>query len=301
LKYLTFECFQRDTDDQKLRQFAQHGYFAFQDYAVAKWGHHLRATVDMGLDLLSDHPDNVVALYDIEAALYDFIDVYDNDGTFAEPPVPAAKEACKIFERRGFYENLLYLWSHITQHQQKGPEFRNEISLKDLGLALMRNREILETLPHSNGSSHAADLNVFYGDKAFKCPKVTCHYFHEGFKDANSRETHIRRHDRPYNCTVADCLGAESGFSSNKDLEKHMRAYHFELCDLAETFATKKAVPATTPYKCHLCDRAFTRKLHLDSHTRNHNGERPYACDECGKAFTRSNDMRRHKKIHSRR
>jgi DNA-directed RNA polymerase subunit RPC12/RpoP len=297
LQYLAFECFEQDIDEQRLHQLATCGTLAFQDYAVAKWGHHLRAMVDVGQSLLSDHPDNVSALHNVEIAMDDFTNRYESE-TLLATNLPAADEACKGFVECDFHENLLSIWSHISRHQAKGPEFRNEVSLKDLAHAFTRNRNILEELPLSNLSAH---FETFYGDKRFKCPKVTCHYFHEGFKDVSSRQMHINRHDRPFNCTVADCFGADSGFSSNKDLEKHVKAYHFELSDLAEKFKSKKVVTNRTPFKCVICGQAFTRKLHKDSHERSHRGERPYACDECGRAFTRSNDMRRHKKIHTRR
>jgi hypothetical protein len=303
LQYLTFDCFAPDTDDQRLGHLALKGHFAFQDYAVAKWGYHLRAVIDIGQQLLLSGSDNATALNDIGDALDDFTIMYEEETLHQSIDEPA-KEACAIFENCIFHDSLLSAWSHIFRHQQRGPESRNEVSLSSLAKTLKRNREILEKiLPSrtSTGNDLAPSLDEMYGIKRFKCPRVTCHYFHEGFRDSASRETHITRHDRPFNCTVTDCLGSETGFLANKDLEKHMRAYHFELCNLAETFASKKVMPTATPYACPICDKRFTRKFHQDSHVRSHNGVRPYACDECGKAFTRSNDMRRHKKIHARR
>jgi hypothetical protein len=299
LQYLTFECFAPDIDDQKIDRLALVGHLSFQDYAVAKWAHHLRAVVGFGQEILSKQEENFASLAELESALDDFTNRYEEE-TLLQDNLATAIDACGAFQRSIIYDNLLSLWSHISRHEQKGPKARNEVSLQSLAEALTRNREVLEKLP-ARSSHHSPNLNELYGENLFKCPKVTCHYFHEGFKDEKSRKAHINRHDRPFLCTVDDCLGVESGFSSNKDLEKHMRAYHFEISDLAETFTPKKTPPATTPFKCPTCSKAFTRKFHLQSHERNHSGEKPFACDECGKAFTRSNDMRRHKKIHTRR
>jgi hypothetical protein len=221
-----------------------------------------------------------------------------------EPVVSASEEACEAFKDCSFYENLLSVWSHIYRHQDKGFEARNDVSIRVLGEALARNRQLIEGLPSSNTYSsfgQTRDLDSFYGEKRYKCPKLTCFYFHEGFKDAKSRIAHINRHDRPFNCTSPDCSVVEFGFSSNRDLEKHMRFFHPEISDQANSFAAAAAVPAKTSWRCHFCDKRFTRKFHLQSHILSHEGKRPFTCPECGKSFTRRNDCKRHEKIHSKR
>src|SRR6202035_209061 len=101
-----------------------------------------------------------------------------------------------------------------------GSEARNDVSIKSLNDVLFRNRKLLESLSSLNLPSYSGEnenLTTYYGDKRFKCPKITCFYFHEGFKDAKSRDTHINRHDRPFNCTSPDCSVAEFGFASGND------------------------------------------------------------------------------------
>ncbi|KAI9858937.1 MAG: hypothetical protein M1813_007239 [Trichoglossum hirsutum] len=303
LQYLTFECFGKDIERDRLHDFALKGYFAFQDYAIAKWFHHLRAMVDAGQDLFLGGSDNWTALEEIEVALDDFANSYEED-ILHEPAVGASEEACKVFKNCRFYDNLLSVWSHIYRHQDKGFKARNDVSIKVLGETLIRNRQLMEGPPLSNmypSSGKTRDIGSFYGEKLYKCPKLTCFYFHEGFKDAKSRDVHINRHDRPFNCTFPDCSMAEFGFSSNKDLEKHTRAFHPDISDLANSFAAAAAAPAKTPFDCRQCSKRFTRKLHLRSHELNHAGTRPYDCPECGKSFTRLNDRKRHEKIHARR
>ena len=301
LQYLVFECFEKDLEPDKLRGFALNGYFAFQDYAIAKWFHHFRAMTEHGKILCPGDSETEVALTEINEAIDDFTDYYEEISQ--ENVVEGSKKACEAFKECSFYDNLLLIWSHIYRHQDKDFEARNDVSIKVLSEALQRNRNLIEALTSSNISylEKKRDLSTFYGGKRFKCPKITCFYFHEGFKDAKSRDAHINRHDRPFNCTSPDCSVAEFGFASNKDLEKHMRSFHPEISDQAKSFPATSAVRAKTPFLCHLCDKRFTRGFHLRSHIRNHNGERPYACSECGRAFTRSNDCRRHEKIHARR
>lgn len=296
LQYLVFECFEKDLEPDKLRGFAFNGYFAFQDYAIAKWFHHFRAMTEYGKILCPGDSETKVALAEINGAIDDFTYYYEE--ILQENVVEGSKKACEAFEECSFYDTLLLIWSHIYRHQDRDFEARNDVSIKALSEALTRNRKLIEDLTYKKKKR---DLSTFYGEKQFKCPKITCFYFHEGLKDAESRDAHINRHDRPFNCTSPDCSVAEFGFASGKDLENHMRSFHPQISDQANSFPGASAVPAETPWGCHLCDKRFTRHFHLKSHIRNHNGERPYACSECGRAFTRSNDCRRHEKIHARR
>jgi hypothetical protein len=233
----------------------------------------------------------------------EFTSRYDDD-ILQSSIIDMAEQDCEPFRKYRFYENLLHVWNHIYRHHEKGSEVRNDISIKALSDALFRNRKLLEDLPSLNLPSYSAEnknLSTFYGDKRFKCPKITCFYFHEGFKDAKSRDQHINRHDRPFNCIFPDCSIAEFGFASNKDLEKHMRFFHPDIEDRATTFTAATEPTTSTKWPCNLCGKRFTRGFHQRNHMRSHTGERPFACSECGRAFTRANDCKRHEKIHSRR
>src|SRR2546430_4447568 len=79
LQYLTFECFNTDIRQDELRQFALEGYFAFQDYAIAKWFHHFRAMVVAGQDLFLGDSDARKALEDIHVVLEEFSSNYEDD------------------------------------------------------------------------------------------------------------------------------------------------------------------------------------------------------------------------------
>lgn len=302
LQYLTFECFDSDIAEEKLHEFAFEGYFVFQDYAVANWAYHLRAMVEAGEELLAEDTDSQDALLEVNQAMTDFADKYEED-LYADSNLDTSEPACEAFQRYDFYPVLELVWRHIRRHQEKGFDVRNDVSLRLLSDTFFRNRASLEELTSSNASFLRGwkDLARFYGNKTFKCPKVTCFWFHEGFKDKKSRDQHINRHDRPFRCTFPECSVAEFGFGSSKELEKHTSHFHPSLDDQARIFPTLKTVLAKTPHECHMCPKRFTRRFHLRNHIRTHTAEKPYTCSECGKPFTRANDCRRHEKIHARR
>jgi hypothetical protein len=293
---LTFECFLDDVDLNELQLFAANGYLSFQDYAAAKWHHHIRAIIKTSTTERPADPESKVALRELGLGLEEFSSMYRKE--IMQPLILSeAEEDCEPFKAYPFYANLVSVWQHVYQEDGKGPEAKKEIGIKVLGQTIMRNRDVLEVFA---SSSHSEDFTLFYGDKHFKCPRPTCFYFHEGFKDAKSREKHIKRHDRPYSCPFPDCSIVEFGFASNKDLEKHKKLFHPEISDQENSFNAQTKTTSATPWECNLCGKKFTRGFHMRSHLRSHAGERPFKCEECGRAFTRNNDKKRHEKLHAR-
>jgi hypothetical protein len=283
---------------EELELYTTQGFLSLQDYASAKWHHHIRAIIQTHIQDFGTDDETQEALQELEIGLTEFSTRYEAE-IMLPRIVPQAREECEPFQIYPFWDKLLQVWNHVHQQDGKGPEARKEIGIKALSEVIMRNRGIIEGL--SLLPRHADELTAFYGDRHFKCPRPTCFYFHEGFKDAKSRNQHINRHDRPFTCVFPDCSIAEFGFSSNKDLEKHKKLFHPEVTDQAANFTAPPKVISTTQWRCDLCDKRFTRGFHLRSHQRSHAGERPFKCDECGRAFTRNNDRKRHEKLHTRR
>ena len=301
LQYLTFPCFDNDENDdpQAFRKLMFEGQFAFQDYAVAKWFHHVNAFVNDGERFLKEAMDLDTQLESLSGAVEDFMLKYD-DEDWESGLVRDCENTCKVFEKFSFYENLLLLTSHIYKFQQKGFEAKHKVSIKSLAAALDRNRGLLEEPIEKLGKAERDAYCKFYDhERRFRCTKITCRYFSQGFSEAKAKKRHINIHDRPYHCDVSDCLGAE-GFANEKDLKNHTRSFHPEKSDLAEIFNSSTAKRAKANHVCVLCGKTFTRNFHRIHHEKSHRGEREHECPECGKAFTRLNDCKRHQKLHER-
>jgi hypothetical protein len=130
------------------------------------------------------------------------------------------KPDCDTFQGFGLHENLYLLTSHIYTFQHKGFEAKHQISIKGLLEALERNRKLLEDLYPKLSSQKKDIYSQFYDEKRrFKCTRITCRYFSEGFADASQKKKHINMHNRPFHCDVTNCLGNE-GFTNNNDLLK---------------------------------------------------------------------------------
>jgi hypothetical protein len=197
------------------------GHLAFQDYAVAKWFYHVNAFIDTGPSLLNKQSGDSRLLQEISYALDDFLTRYDEN--WDAHIVEECKDKCSGFKNEDFYENLVAVASHIYTFQKKGFDARHVVSIKSLANAIERNRKLLEELPKNLRGTELEQYRQFYDDEhRYKCTKITCMYFAEGFKDAKTRKRHVNLHDRPFHCEVLGCLGAESGFTNANDLEKQV-------------------------------------------------------------------------------
>ena len=71
------------------------------------------------------------------------------------------------------------------------------------------------------GTYSARDtLKSFYSLSLFKCSKVSCEYFIQGFTTASERDSHSRWNARPFKCDIAGCDFSKIGFEHASALAK---------------------------------------------------------------------------------
>lgn len=333
LQYLTLEYFHNEEiEDSKVTAAVERGELVLQDYVVAKWSYHVRALVEVSwpdrnkpVRPASETFDQAM-LVEMSDCVHDFIGAYEEaflpEDIQSEPPSTPAEAAsaeekatamarfkeenekrCSAFKNCKFFDQLVMIWAHIRSHEENGFETRNNISIRQLNGAVQRNRKIMEGM-----TAKSSQFKEHYGDKIFKCNRINCFYFYEGFSDAKTRNKHIEKHTRPYQCEWHNCTMNELGFSTNKDLERHMKHYHPTVEHQQNSFAPpiRTRLPENSSTKevptCNMCGKKFTREFIKKNHMRSHYGERPFTCSLCGKAFTRANDCRRHENtVHSKR
>lgn len=99
----------------------------------------------------------------------------------------------------------------------------------DLGCVVRNVRSELERAIEGarNGpTKEADDLEAMYGPKPFKCSRLSCRYFYDGFATAQQREKHYGKHLLPSRCTVIGYSRSSLGMASERKLEKHARETH---------------------------------------------------------------------------
>ncbi|EFQ35377.1 uncharacterized protein GLRG_10521 [Colletotrichum graminicola M1.001] len=317
------------------------GYFSFQDYAVSQWYNHVASVIKSckavflpsppppppssssstsfasSHNVHYQHQHNPV-VFDAAAeqtqrddharefvsALARFAAAYGADLRSASPPHPDLPlDDLAAYAALPFYPALFRVWNHIYAHQTSPIDERNKIGLPRLEAAVQLHRDAIERdfRPASRAGGGTDTMEQYYGPNLFKCQRLLCRFFHQGFDARRDRDAHLSRHDRPYRCPVDTCGFAPVGFSSNKDRERHVRNYHPELSDAPSAFLQLSRRVEAARFRCKMCPKTFTRNINLKGHERSHFGERPYACPNCGKAFARLNDCRRHERIHARK
>lgn len=76
------------------------------------------------------------------------------------------------------------------------------------------------------GTTGLKQLQQYHGTGLFKCRFVHCDYFHLGFTEELTRDSHQNRHERSFVCVSSGCPHSITGFASIRLLENHIRDAH---------------------------------------------------------------------------
>ncbi|KAI9644160.1 hypothetical protein NHQ30_007513 [Ciborinia camelliae] len=292
LRYLLFKCFDPTTPDDQIHRYVNNGYYAFQEYAIVYWVDHLESLIEQLSPLDLDNSDQC----DLGSAIAEFYDVFGVQGTERSDFLSSLESRCTHLVESDQLDTFLVLLSHTRKVRATLEELAEP---KDLRIILDKVRTYLTGLSKSKSLTAAEKqkLTTYYGSKWVKCPRHACFYFHEGFPDEAARNKHLQRHEKPFLCTDINCLRKHWGYSTEKELRKHMMLDHPDPAAFEEKFPKIKKEP--TRHKCDQCQSSFSRSSSLRIHQRTHNNERPFKCGSpgCMSAFVRKWDCDRHEKI----
>lgn len=297
LAYLAFpEVDKRRSDDDIAADLAS-GTHAFYDYASACWAMHLQTGIPS--------PDVGDKLSPLLETLETFIELHWSSTPKSLKIPEKVQVSLSPIKASECYDRISQAveWSRkqLGSHCQ-GP---TQDEALDLWQVTDKIRSVLEEM-HSRSlpEIETQELDQFYGSNWFKCPRVSCHYYHQGFSSASQKKNHVDRHDRPFLCVVDGCPVNLFGCPTENELKKHVFHYHgIDTFDGWEYPTPPKAqAPSTAKnpatFQCHSCPKKFTKKFNLDGHLRTHDGTKPFECGSCDKSFTRKSDRDRHEKGH---
>ncbi|KAJ8062488.1 hypothetical protein OCU04_009018 [Sclerotinia nivalis] len=234
---------------------------------------------------------------ELGSAINDFYEVYGVDDMKREDVPSTFEERCNHLRGSDQFDIFLLLLSQTRKVRASQDEITTP---KELGIILHEVRAYLEDLDASKTlkAMKRQSLNTYYGSKWIKCPRHACFYFHEGFSDKSTRDKHVQRHEKPFCCTdlKGNCPRIYLGFSTEKELKKHMTLYHPDPAAIGGKFPRIKKEPMK--HQCNQCPSSFTRSSGLRIHQRTHSNERPFKCGSpgCPMAFVRRWDRDRHEK-----
>jgi hypothetical protein len=295
---MAFDHFHPLTRDDQVRVSLHKGDYAFADYASSYWATHL---VEGIRDATKSPTVDLRALIE---AIGVFLDV--QRASRQDPLVVSKtlKTQLAPIEHCSEYHEICQ--AVVSTKNQLLPTGKGPLKEEVLHIAkVMGNwRSEMELVFQSVNSTDAEkqSLEVFYGPHPFKCLRLNCRFYHEGFARESQRKQHNDKHERAFLCTERGCPLETIGYTSSKELRAHMKECHEEPeypeeDDEQRPSASRKVVHT---FQCNLCPKRFTRAYNLRTHLRTHGDERPFVCVVCGKAFARQGDRKRHEGLHSR-
>lgn len=336
IDYLNMPGFREDSSIGDIQTLVKTGFYAFMDYAVACWLRHVEQVVDSKSKNEGDDPK----IDDLAESLGTFLDIHSVPEALVKKLTTVSKgneRRLKAFEHQPFFSQLQQVVTLLRKELTfYGQIKQSEVAL-DLTETVTRVRTVLEEgHTKSLNNQHSDGMTDMYGLKVFKCSRLSCRYFYDGFATAQVRDQHRYRHERPFRCTVIGCVFYSVGFDTIENAQKHVKETHNlseddaaafpDMEEVIEGWKPKPVPPVKRPsspggvtkrdksvkipkpkrlkiteWSCAHCPKVFKKKFNHDSHIITHGNRRDFVCGKCGKAFARENDRKKHEKIHEPR
>ena len=213
LGYLSFGCFDTTLTDSEIEEFLRLGYYSFEDYAIAHWLDHVDAGTSQPLQL------ETISFGPLAEKLEKFLMKHASQSA---PHLSVSIDKRFKTIRNWSSTKRLDDLAHLARERQPNEDYL------DLDTELRRRRLIYENIATStNPLSNSFRKALFHnGSGLFKCPKFWCEFFSDGFQHKECRDEHVNQHERPFRCSVEECLYAKLGYGSEKELKNHEKKSH---------------------------------------------------------------------------
>ncbi|KAG8533005.1 uncharacterized protein KY384_001787 [Bacidia gigantensis] len=313
--YLSMPEFWTSNCDSNIAEAIVKGTYAFTDYAICFWVLHLEAALS---DFDEEKTDRLLEVAECIGA---FLDVHYQSSDKTYVISDTLSEHMKLLRDQPFYGTICQAIAVAKSWLRPSAKEPSNNDVLRLPGSLTQIRAVHQQLISSSSTPTDNKEQIYQhnGPKSFKCPRMNCQFFHQGFLTYEQREQHISKHERSFICVREGCFYKIIGFTTAKDLEKHVSEYHGVPVQEREVKfpedAPPKVVKPTEPqsrrvhqrlprkrptsFDCHLCSNKYTRAYNLKSHLRTHTNERPFVCRMCQKGFARDHDCKRHEELHS--
>lgn len=302
LGYLTCPQFDIDKTCEDVEKELFSGFYAFCDYAVAFWATHLEA----GIQELNETDPN--RFEDLTDALEQFLETRWSSPSKDHGISKTLQGKLLPLQTCHFYAKACQAIVAAEKHLRTTGKGLSDDDVLNISQSLCRIRGVLERVaaPPPPDPRRKETITKLYGPNWFKCPRVNCQFFHEGFPTAYYCNRHNSKHERAFTCVEEECHRSILGFTTAKELKKHILEFHGTSADRdnprfpkdEETQPSQRKLKHPATHQCPDCPKSFTRAYILRSHLRTHTDERPFVCTICKKPFHRENDRKRHEKTH---
>ena len=208
LNYLSSLPFGLATAETEVGNTFKKGYYVFLGYAASYWLDHFLAGMDQTLQC------------NASSEIYQRVD----------SQMRAFLRNAQVLDQ----ENLDLLAQdhsrlhHIVCKLPREATARNK--WVQLEARISRIMKVMETMAQEpqGDLEYASNTSVLaiYGTLRYRCPKLGCVYFQEGFTSSSDRDAHLDYHQRPFTCIVPHCPYQNWGFPDRKGLDRHTSRSH---------------------------------------------------------------------------
>ncbi|KAL8950879.1 MAG: hypothetical protein Q9222_003113 [Ikaeria aurantiellina] len=204
LDYLLSSPLTVEISKEALGRHCESGFYALHEYALVHWFDHYLQVIDDRVDNANEAQVSLISKY--RSLLENTDDSESISMRFRETDPDQTAEIFDDSPRDARSRDLRY---------QVGP-------------MTSRIRKVIEAMVEGFKDDDPARFTLcdIYGFRAFKCGKVDCHHYLEGFDTRSERDRHLQKHDRPHICIHKGCPFQVLGFEHHRQLQKHLETAH---------------------------------------------------------------------------